>query len=72
MFKELLQIWLFVLVVCFAFVTIAVALITPIQIQACDDRAEKQGVNVDYRFNSGCWVETQSGWKLSSELNGGE
>ena len=64
MFKDLLQIWLFVLV--------AVVLITPIRIRACDDRAEKQGVNVDYRFNSGCWVETQSGWKLSSELNGGE
>ena len=68
MFKELLQLWVIVFVV----VTVVVAMITPIQIQACDDRAEKQGVNVDYRFNSGCWVETKSGWKLSSELKGGE
>ena len=68
MFKDLLQLWFLVFVV----ITVMVAMITPIQIQACDDRAEKQGVNVDYRFNSGCWVETKSGWKLSSELKGGE
>ena len=72
MFKDLLQLWLSVFVSMFAVVVVAVSLITPIQIQACDDRAEKQGVNVDYRFNSGCWVETKSGWKLSSELKGGE
>lgn len=40
---------------------------------ACSDYGERKGLNVNYEFYSGCWVETNKGvWDLKSTLEKGE
>lgn len=39
--------------------------------ESCIEYGEKKSLNVDYKFYSGCWVESNNGsWDLKSTLEG--
>lgn len=72
MLKDLFEFGCFVAVGFILILTLLCSFIHVVGKNTCAEYGDRKGLNVNYEFYSGCWVEGSGGWDLKSTLEKGE